>query len=655
MINFKNLSVKRKLNYSFLLVITFSAVIMTSFSLFYFLGKIRKEVSYNMKKNLKVAELIYRNKENEVLSLTQSLANDRAVQVLTDLDIRNKLSEYVRDIVRRENVYNITILDNNLEMITSAANITSSIVRYNILTDFKENNILNKSIREAKTISGTELIFHNNEVSILSISAASPIFRDDKIAGYISVRYILNDDSYLIKRIKELLDIDFALYHAANSVISSDNKPISRKLYEKIIDSETSLEKFDIHYEGLISEYKTMYSIDKKPAAVVRLSIPSAPITRTILFSLLHFTSIFTACITLSFFLAFTLSKSILTPLNELLNNVNKIAEGDFSSEIITDLKDEIGGLNNAFNNMRVSLNDKISNIEHINEDLETTIAERTKTIQSLINKMKKSLPPQLYKNIIGNSSVAEIKKYARKKLTVVFAEIVNFSRISEAASPDEISKTVNNYLEAVSEIAVKWGGTIDKFTADKLIIFTGDTDFINDKEHTYQAAMMALDIRSKIAELRLNSQGSLLNNSLYIKIGINTGYCTVGNFGYGDRSDYTVIGLNVTLAEKLSFYAEANDIFISQDTYSLIRDKITCRSVKTVNAGGVFDNINIYRIIKSADADGSELPHETDMYEEKAVLPEIILSKSKDEKNDVIKNLRTALNNVSGKKSGNS
>jgi len=91
------MSLKNKLHYSFILVTGLTIFITTAFSVMYFLGKIKNEATYNMKKNLKVTEMIYANKTNEIVSFTSNLSNDKAIQVLTDLDIRNKLSEYIKE------------------------------------------------------------------------------------------------------------------------------------------------------------------------------------------------------------------------------------------------------------------------------------------------------------------------------------------------------------------------------------------------------------------------------------------------------------------------------------------------------------------------------------------------------------------------------
>ena len=92
-------------------------------------------------------EMIYANKTNEIVSFTSNLSNDKAIQVLTDLDIRNKLSEYIKEVVKREKIYNITILNSEFDVMTSSALATNSIIKHQIKTDFKDNDIIEKAVK----------------------------------------------------------------------------------------------------------------------------------------------------------------------------------------------------------------------------------------------------------------------------------------------------------------------------------------------------------------------------------------------------------------------------------------------------------------------------------------------------------------------------
>ena len=79
--------------------------------------------------------------------------------------------------------------------------------------------------------------------------------------------------------------------------------------------------------------------------------------------------------------------------------------------------------------------------------------------------------------------------------------------------------------------------------------------------------------------------------------MGINTGYCTVGNFGTESRMDYTIVGKEVNLASRLESQAEPGEILISHETYSLIKDKIICRQRGSAKVKGFRDEIPMYQV----------------------------------------------------------
>ena len=128
-----------------------------------------------------------------------------------------------------------------------------------------------------------------------------------------------------------------------------------------------------------------------------------------------------------------------------------------------------------------------------------------------------------------------------------------------------------------MSEIALKYGGTIDKFVGDAILIFFGDPETRGTKEDAISCVLMAMEMRERMKSLRLmwNDQG--ISQPLMIRIGINSGFCNVGNFGSEDRLDYTIIGGEVNLASRLESSAEAGQILISHETYSLIKKAIAC------------------------------------------------------------------------------
>ena len=187
-----------------------------------------------------------------------------------------------------------------------------------------------------------------------------------------------------------------------------------------------------------------------------------------------------------------------------------------------------------------------------------------------------------------------------RKKLTVFFSDIKGFTEITDRLEPEVLSTLLNSYLNEMSKIALKYGGTIDKFVGDAILIFFGDPETKGEKEDAHSCVLMALEMQERMHHLKNLWEGQGITNPLEIRIGINTGYCNVGNFGSENRLDYTIIGGEVNLASRLESNAMTGQILISQETYALIKKHIVCEKKDEIKVKGIAHKIQTYQVVGS-------------------------------------------------------
>jgi class 3 adenylate cyclase len=107
----------------------------------------------------------------------------------------------------------------------------------------------------------------------------------------------------------------------------------------------------------------------------------------------------------------------------------------------------------------------------------------------------------------------------------------------------------------------------------------------------------MAMEMQEKMKELRMEWEDLGYDEPLHIRIGINTGYATVGTFGSEDRLNYTILGGSVNLASRLETACQTDRITISHATYSLIKNEIECEPKGTIDIKGFGAPIKIYEI----------------------------------------------------------
>src|SRR5512133_380187 len=151
--------------------------------------------------------------------------------------------------------------------------------------------------------------------------------------------------------------------------------------------------------------------------------------------------------------------------------------------------------------------------------------------LQALSEKLGRYLAPQVYKSLFDGSREAEIRTQ-RKKLTVFFSDIKDFTASTAKWQPEEITYLLNSYFSEMSKIALEYGGTLDKFIGDAMVIFFGDPESLGVREDAMRCVSMALAMQRRMSELQILWREMGSDKTFQVRMGINTGYCDVGSLG---------------------------------------------------------------------------------------------------------------------------
>jgi PAS domain S-box-containing protein len=238
------------------------------------------------------------------------------------------------------------------------------------------------------------------------------------------------------------------------------------------------------------------------------------------------------------------------------------------------------------------------------------SLAEKNEMLEGLSAKLAKYLSRQVYDSIFEGRTEVRVESY-RKKLTVFFSDSLGFTELTDRMEAEAVSPLLNQYLSEMSRIALECGGTVDKFIGDGIMIFFGDPQTMGEKEDALACARMAIAMRDRVAALKDDWQRQTGSVELRIRMGINTGYCTVGNFGSEDRMDYTIVGKEVNAASRLESSAEPDQIHVSHNTHELIKDEIFCRPVGEIKVKGLAYPIKTYEVVGYADDGADQRPDE--------------------------------------------
>ena len=221
--------------------------------------------------------------------------------------------------------------------------------------------------------------------------------------------------------------------------------------------------------------------------------------------------------------------------------------------------------------------------------------------LETLSQKLGKYLSPQIYRSIFEGTRDTLLET-SRKKLTIFFSDIVGFTARTDDMESEDLTYILNSYLNIMSGIVLKNGGTLDKFVGDAILVFFGDPDTKGIKEDAIACVSMALEMRDALADLQQEWIKHGIDSPFQIRMGISTGFCSVGNFGSNDRMDYTIIGSQVNLASRLETAAEPNQILISHDTWSLVKSKIHCSAREAVRVKGFEHPVPVYEVVDYHD-----------------------------------------------------
>ena len=210
--------------------------------------------------------------------------------------------------------------------------------------------------------------------------------------------------------------------------------------------------------------------------------------------------------------------------------------------------------------------------------------------------RLSKYLSPPLRKAILTGKDVrAETQE---KALTIFFSDMEGFTQLAERLDPEQLTSLLNSYLTVMSEIAFRFGGTVDKVIGDSIMVFFGDPESRGVRSDAVRCVSMAIAMRKAMQELQLRWQAEGIEHPVGLRMGINSGVCKVGNFGTENRLDYTLLGRAVNLASRLESSADSNEILLSEDTYGLIGDSIHCIDKGQISIKGFAEPVKVYSAV---------------------------------------------------------
>lgn len=275
---------------------------------------------------------------------------------------------------------------------------------------------------------------------------------------------------------------------------------------------------------------------------------------------------------------AVLMGRRLSKPIHYLMDASRAIDQGNLRFRIRDRRNDEIGHLMDAFNSMAAGLLEKSQVESAFSRFVSTNVARQ---ILENLDHIK-----------LGGHHV---------KGSVLFADIVGFTSISEQLSPDEVANLLNEYFSYIALASRLYRGTIDKYMGDCAMVVFGVPD--QDDEHAFNAIACAVMIQRLVDRLnaRRVRDGKF---PIRFRIGVNCGQMLAGNMGSQERMQYTVVGDSVNLAARLYAVAGPGQIIITEEYYKHpdVEWRIIARRHKSIRLRGKSQPVTTY-IVKDVAA----------------------------------------------------
>lgn len=224
--------------------------------------------------------------------------------------------------------------------------------------------------------------------------------------------------------------------------------------------------------------------------------------------------------------------------------------------------------------------------------------ARRTYVDEHVIKRQQALLrryAPPAVADRIEHGDASSVDAPQRRRVTVLFSDIVGFTELADRLDPESLTQVVNEYLAALAEIIERHNGTLNEFAGDGVMAIFGAPTELEPEQQALAAVAAAREVQGTLPDLNRAWRKLGVDRDLQTRIGINTGVLSVGSFGSEGRATYTGIGLQTNIAARIQSHSEPGTILLSQTSWELVKDTVECEPRGEVTVKGVHFPIAVF------------------------------------------------------------
>jgi GAF domain-containing protein len=238
-----------------------------------------------------------------------------------------------------------------------------------------------------------------------------------------------------------------------------------------------------------------------------------------------------------------------------------------------------------------------LNDLNNLNQQLEQRVTDQVSEIERM-GRLRRFLPAQVADLIVASGTEKQLESH-RREITALFCDLRGFTGFSESSDPEDVMALLREYHAAIGEIINKYGGTLERYAGDGVMVVFNDPIPLDDP--ALQAVRMAIEMRAAIGELI--EKWRKLGHDIGFGIGIAHGFATLGTIGFEGRFDYAAIGTVSNVASRLCDEAKPGQILISPRVLVAVEKDITAEPVGDFALKGIRRPLTAYNVLATKAA----------------------------------------------------
>ena len=242
-----------------------------------------------------------------------------------------------------------------------------------------------------------------------------------------------------------------------------------------------------------------------------------------------------------------------------------------------------------------------VTELEHTRRRLEARIDEQMAELVRT-GELARFLPRQVAESLLKGALPLEEESFERRRITVLFADMVGFTDLAESLEPEELAEVLNGYLREMTAAVIAFGGSVDNLIGDGVMAVFGAPKEMPEADQAWAAVRAAIEMHRRCTALAASLREHGIPADLKIRVGVNTAHCTVGVFGSEVMRAYMAVGFAVNVAARLETAADPGSTLCGFRTYALVKDRVEAEERGALSVKGALRPVEAWEIVGLAD-----------------------------------------------------